>query len=100
MKMIKILVDHIDDELCDAQKYAENYVEKKAMGETQTASKYKEMSTDELKHATYIHDMVVEQIKKIQGAGITPPAEMMENWQNEHKKYVDKVAWIKQMLTL
>lgn len=44
--------------------------------------------------------MVVEQIKKIQGAGITPPAEMMENWQNEHKKYVDKVAWIKQMLTL
>ena len=100
MKIIKTLVDHIDDELCGAQEYAEEYVAKKVMNETSLASKYKEMSTDELKHATYIHDMVVEEIKKIQGAGIAPPAEMLEKWNIEHKKYIEKVAWIKQMLTL
>lgn len=100
MKKIKDLVEHIKDELEDAQTYAECYVENKAMGETQIASKYKEMANDELKHATYEHDMVIEEIKRVQGAGMEPPAEMLEKWDKEHKKYVDKAAWIKQMLTL
>ena len=100
MKKIKDLVDHINDELCDAQHYAEDYIEKKVNGENSMASKYKEMATDELKHASYLHDYVVEEIKKMQGAGVTPPAEMYEKWNTEHREYVDKVAWIKQMLTL
>ena len=100
MKKIKDMVEHLKDELCDAQTYAENYVDKKVMGDTQSASKFKEMSTDELKHATYIHDMVIEEIKKIQAAGITPPADMEEQWSLEHKKYVEQYAWIKQMLAL
>ena len=100
MKIIKDLVDHIKDEIADAQHYAEDYVEKKVDGESQMASKYKEMANDELKHAGYLHDYVVEQIKKIQNAGVKPPAEMLEKWNVDHREYIDKVAWIKQMLTL
>ena len=100
MKKIKDLTEHINDEICDAQHYAEDYVEKKVNGETSMASKYKEMATDELKHATYLHDYAMDEIKKVQAAGIKVPAEMMEKWENEHRKYVDKVAWVKQMLAL
>lgn len=29
-----------------------------------------------------------------------PPVEMLEKWEREHKIYVEKVAWIKQMLAM
>lgn len=100
MKKIKDLVEHIDDEIADAQHYAEDYVEKKVNGESSMASKYKEMATDELKHATYLHDYAVEEIKKFQLANIKAPAEMTDAWETAHRRYVDKVAWVKQMLAL
>lgn len=100
MQKIKDLAEHIKEELCDAQHYAEDYIDKKVNGETSMASKYKEMATEELKHAGYLHDYVVEEIKKIQAAGVKPPAEMLDKWESEHRQYVDKAAWVKQMLTL
>jgi len=100
MKKIRELAERIQEELNDAQYYIEECIESRVMGETSIASKYKEMASDELKHAGYLHDMVVEEIKKAQGAGVTPPASMMEKWNTEHKLYIEKVAWLKQMLNL
>lgn len=100
MKSIQTLADHIKDEVCDAKTYAENYVEEKVNGNTAFANKYKEMATDELKHAGYLHEMVVSLINKIKSSGIQYPQEMEEKWKSVHAEYVDKAAWVKQMLTL
>ena len=94
-----MLVDRIDEEICDAKTYAENYVEFKAMNDSTWANRYKEMANDELKHADYIHERAVNEINRLRTV-YTPPAEMLEMWDVEHKKYVEKTAWIKTMLQL
>ena len=65
MKSIKNYVDPIDDEIEGAKEYAEKYVECKAKGDMQSANRYKEMATDELKHATYEHEWAVNEIERI-----------------------------------
>lgn len=99
MKMIKKYVDTIAEEIEGAKEYAEKYVECKAKGNTARAQKYKEMATDEIKHATYIHDMAVQDIEEIRNI-YTAPTDMQEKWDKAHKEYVESVAWVKQMLTL
>lgn len=99
MTRIKELVDRIDDELNDAKDYAEDYLTFKAKGNTTWATKYKEMSTDELKHAGYIHDRAVEEIEELRKV-YTPPEDMLQKWTSAHKKYIEKAAWVKQMLTM
>ena len=100
MKVIQDLADGIKEEVCDAKKYAEKYVEEKVNGNTSAATKYKEMANDELKHASYLHEFVVAQINKIRPSGIQYPPSMEERWQVVHAEYVDKAAWVKQMLAL
>lgn len=99
MTRIKELADEIQDELCSAKEYAEEYLTFKAKDDSSWANRYKEMAQDELKHAGYIHDRVVEEIEELQKV-YTPPEEMMEKWSSDHKKYIEKAAWIKQMLTM
>lgn len=99
MTKIKNLVEAIDEELCGAKEYAEKYVEYKAKGNNAWANKYKEMANDELKHATYLHDKAVEDITELEKI-YTPPEKMQKKWDESHAKYVEKTAWIKQMLTL
>lgn len=99
MTYIKDLADKISDELCDAKGYAESYVESKVKGNGQQAQRFKEMASDELKHAGYIHEMAVQEIETLQKS-ITPPENMRERWQKAHVKYVDDSAWIKQMLAM
>lgn len=99
MTKIKKLVEHIEEEICDAKEYAECYVEAKAKGNTQWANRYKEMANDELKHANYLHDKVVTDIEELSKV-YTPPVEMQKKWDEGHKKYVEKSAWVKQMLNL
>ena len=57
------------------------------------------MALDELKHAGYIHDRVVMEIETLNKV-YTPPQEMMEKWDADHKKYIEKAAWIRQMLSM
>ena len=99
MTKIKRQVEHILDELEGAKEYAECYVSEKAKGNTQWATRYKEMANDELKHAMYLHDKVTVEIEEISKV-YTPPQEMMDKWEHDHKEYVEKSAWIKQMLAL
>ena len=99
MKVIKKYVERIDEELEDAQHYAEKYVECKAKGHMQNANMYAEMSNDELKHTTYVHKMAVEAINELNKV-YQPPEEMLEKWDKAHKLYVERTAWIKQMLAM
>lgn len=99
MKAIKELVDKIDDELNGAKEYAEQSLMCKAKGNNTWSQRYKEMALDELKHADYIHAKAVEEIQRLQTV-YTAPVEMQEIWDKEHKKYIEKAAWVKQMLNL
>ena len=99
MTKINELVDRIDDELNDAKDYAEDYLSYKAKNNTNWANRYKEMSMDELKHAGFIHDRAVEEIDELQRV-YTPPQEMIDKWNSAHKKYIEKAAWIRQMLSM
>lgn len=99
MTKIKKLVDEIDDELCSAKEYAEEYLTYKAKGNNTWANRYKEMSMDELKHADYIHERAVADIEELSKV-YTPPQEMLDKWNSDHKKYIEKAAWIRQMLNM
>ena len=99
MRIIKKLAHRIEEELEDAKEYAEDYVEQKVKGNTMMANRFKEMSNDELKHAGYIHEMAVKEIEDISKV-YTAPAEMMEKWEKEHKSFIEKTAWIRQMLSM
>ena len=99
MKVIKKYVDAIDEELHGAKEYAEKYVEMKAREDIQAATRYKEMANDELKHAMYQHEWAVKEIEMLSKIYV-PPVEMQEIWDKQHKEYVEKTAWIKQMLSM
>ena len=99
MTKIKVLVEQIKDELCSAKDYAEEYLSFKAQGNGAWANRYKEMSTDELKHAEYIHERATIEIEELRKV-YTPPEEMLEKWNKDHKEYVEKAAWIRQMLAM
>lgn len=99
MTRIKNLADKMKDEICSAKDYAEEYLTFKAKDNSTWATRYKEMSQEELKHANYIHERAVEEIEELRKV-YTPPEEMLEKWDHEHKEYIEKVAWIKQMLAM
>ena len=100
MERIKKLVDEISDELCSAKEYAEEFLTLKAKDANSKFVKYyDEMAHDELKHADYLHERVVSEIDELSKV-YTPPQEMMEKWNADHKKYIEKAAWIRQMLTM
>ena len=99
MTKIKKLADEIMDELNSAKEYAEDYLTYKAKDNIAWANRYKEMATYELKHADYIHERAVEEIEELRRV-YTPPQEMLEKWDSDHKRYIEQAAWIRQMLTM
>ena len=99
MTKIKELADDMKDELCSAKDYAEEYLTFKAQDNSTWANRYKEMANDELKHAGYIHDRIVVEIETLRKV-YTPPQDMLDKWDADHKKYIEKTAWIRQMLAM
>ena len=99
MTRIKKLTDEIKDELESAKEYAEEYLTFRARENQNWANRYKEMAQDELKHADYIHERAVSEIDELRKT-YTPPEDMLQKWDSAHKKYIEKAAWIKQMLAM
>lgn len=99
MTIIKEYVDRIDEELNDSKHYAEEYVLAKSENDSYWMNRYREMAEDELRHSEYIHELAVKKIQELKSI-MTPPAKMLERWEAAHVNYVDKAAWIKQMLSL
>ena len=70
------------------------------MGDSDRYAKYKSMATDELNHAMIIHEIAAKDIEKLKAVYPDIPQSMMESWEKSHKDYVERVAWIKQMLAM
>lgn len=99
MRYIKELADNIMEEVEDAKKYAEKSLEHKAWDDSYAASRYHQLAEDELSHASFLHELVTKQIKKL-GEVYTPPSCLQEEWGKMHKEFTEKAAWIKQMLNM
>lgn len=99
MTRIKDLADQIKDELHSAKEYTEEYLSLKAEDNGTWANRYKEMAQEELKHAGYIHDRAVVEIENLRKV-YTPPQDMLDKWDADHKRYIEKAAWIRQMLAM
>ena len=98
MRAIKQAIDKVKDEVRGAKCYAEEYLELK-LANSPRAKTYYEMAQQELTHAMTLHKFVVEDIEEIKKT-YTPPQNMLDMWESEHRKIIDKVAWIKQMLSM
>ncbi len=99
MTKIKKYAEHIMEEVEGAKEYAEKYIECKAKGNTQWANRFKEMAGDELKHAGYLHEKATQEIEELSKV-FQPTEEMREKWEKCHKEYVERTAWVKQMLLM
>lgn len=99
MDMMKKYASEICEELEGAKSYAECYVDCKVRGNSNSATKFKEMATDELKHASYIHAMAAHCIEEMEKA-ISIPENISFEWQECNSEYACKAACVKQMLTL
>lgn len=99
MKKIQNLVDQMNEEHEGATAYIECALDYKAHGNSSWYSKYKGMAEDELRHCQILHERAVEEIGILQRV-YTPTVDMEKKWQEAHKTYVEKTAWIKQMIAM
>lgn len=99
MTKIKNMIDDLKEEIEGAKCYAEKALESKVKSSPRY-SKYKTMAEQELEHASIIHDFLVEDINELEKVYPQIPENMKEGWDKAHKEYIEKVAWIKMMLSM
>ena len=99
MTKMKKYAERIDDEVEDAKHYAEKYIECKAMGRTDRANHYHSMAEDELKHASWLHEMAAADVAELEKV-YRPIEEMQRKWEETHECYAEKAAWVRKMLEM
>ena len=96
MKKIKHLVEQIQEELHDAEKYAECAMKHKD-DDRELASAYHRLAGQELEHSHILHDQVVRIIREHGGE---PPAVMKAIWDWEHEKMIEQEKEVKTLLEM
>lgn len=97
MKIIECMIDHIDEELDDAEEYIKE------------AQKYKEeypevgqlfhmLANEEISHADKLHAVTVSMINAYKMKNKDVPADMVAVYNYAHKKYIDKENKIKLLI--
>lgn len=99
MDKIQRLIDRTDDELEHAKIYAEEYIDRRAHEDLGLADRFKQMAIDALSHALTLSDVTAGEIDRITKI-YTPPLEVENVWTMAGREYVEKSAWIRQMLEM
>lgn len=99
MKEIKELVEHIHEEMEDAEDYIKLALHHKD-SDTRLSDTYARLAQEEIGHADHLHGQAVRIIDAYKIAGHTPPAAMIAVWEWEHKKSIDHKAKVKSMLDM
>ena len=89
MKKIKILMEHVEEEICDAHTYAELALECREE-DPETAELYYKLSGEEMSHMYALHKSVVRIIEAYRREKGEPPADMMAIYEYLHKRMVKK----------
>lgn len=99
MKVIKELVEMIEEEACGAEQYAKKAMqykdEDKALADT-----YAKLAETELGHVDLLHAQVVRIIKAWQAKGNEVPAAMQAIYDYTHNKSIDHIARVKAMVNM
>lgn len=90
MQLIRQISDYIEEEIKDAEKYAENALLQKETNFA-LAKVYYDLSVSELQHQTMLHNMVANLIEDYRAKKGEPPADMLAVYEYLHKRNVDKV---------
>lgn len=94
MKIIKKLVEMIEDELEGAERYAKCAIAYKDEYPRLASTLY-EISTQEMRHVNLLHDEVAAFIKKHRESHGEPPAAMMAVWEWQHERHIEEAKEIK-----
>lgn len=96
MKIIKIMVEKIEEEMRDAESYAKLALTHKE-DNPELSDLFLNLSKQETTHATMLHTQAERIIKEYREKGNEPPAAMLAVWTWEHGKMIDNMARIKAM---
>lgn len=96
MKVIKTLIEMIDEELEGAEHYAKCAIKYKHEYPA-LANTLHEISTQEMRHVTMLHDEVVKAIKVYREKHGEPPVAMQAVYDWEHEKQIEKSKEIKML---
>lgn len=99
MKIIKLLVEDIQEELDSSEHYAKLATQYKDEDRA-LADNYAKMAGVELEHVNALHDQAVRLIKDYRSAGNEPPTSMKAVWDYEHQRAIDKTAKVKTLLNM
>lgn len=101
MKTIKNLVEHIDEELHDAEKYINCSLRHKHDGSDLDVL-FTKLASAELDHAYMLHEAVIKEIDKardeMHAKGTHIPEAMKELWEDEHEEYIERMSILKHRL--
>lgn len=89
MKEIKILMEHIEDELRDAHTYAELALEYRTT-DPETAELFYKLSGEEMNHMNALHKAVVAHIEDYRKKKGEPPEAMMAVYEYLHKRDIER----------
>ena len=98
MKLIKDLSCMIEEEICDAEKYAKQALLMKE-SHTSLARTFMSLAEEELGHADRLHTQVVSLIEDYKRSNGEPPAAMQAVYDYLHERQIEKVASVKVLLT-
>lgn len=96
MKIIKCLAEKIEEELNDAQSYAD-MAQRWKEEQPETADLFLELSQEEMGHMEKLHSEAVRLIEEHREKHGEPPEGMMMLYDYLHNKHIEKAKMIKVM---
>ena len=99
MKLIQKLSGYIEEEICDAEKYAEDALEYKESDPVLAEMFYK-LSNEEMGHMAALHSQVVRIIDRYRQEKGEPPEAMKMLYDIFHKKHMSSAATVKGLQSL
>ena len=96
MREIKLLMEHVEDEIRDAETYAKLALQYRTT-DKELSSAFVTLSTQEINHSEILHDQAV---RLIRARGEPAPVSMQAVWDWEHDNYIERVAKVKALLEM
>lgn len=94
MKLIEKLSEMIDEEIEDAGKYAKCALKYKEENPALSKTFY-DLSTDEMRHMTLLHDEVARIIAQYRKENGEPPTAMLAVYDYLHEKQIERAKEVK-----